>query len=226
MRGKKPKERKNYILRTENGTLVEVTREVYLEWYQSRRREKYQQEQKQKYGVCSLDVVQEGSFAKTSISQEGQPEEMAVRSECLKKLKESLGQLPEQEALYVLEILMKKFVLYQKVSIQKMDAITRATLETLPIKNLNVSDIYIVKDNEISHSFYLYFHSRYALEPFLCVVYDNDTDRLYSNCAMLEMYITILHGIDVGEIETDSIKYHNYLNTLYSYNECKKETEY
>ncbi len=26
MRGKKPKERKNYILRTENGTLVEVTR--------------------------------------------------------------------------------------------------------------------------------------------------------------------------------------------------------
>ncbi|MFQ9889931.1 MAG: hypothetical protein ACLRWM_05920 [Streptococcus sp.] len=39
MRGKKPKERKNYILRTENGTLVEVTREVYLEWYQSRRRE-------------------------------------------------------------------------------------------------------------------------------------------------------------------------------------------
>ena len=42
----------------------------------------------------------------------------------------------------------------------------------------------------------------------------------------IEMYITILHGIDVGEIETDSIKYHNYLNTLYSYNECKKETEY
>ena len=133
---------------------------------------------------------------------------------------------PYKKTRDVLEILMKKFVLYQKVSIQKMDAITRATLETLPIKNLNVSDIYIVKDNEISHSFYLYFHSRYALEPFLCVVYDNDTDRLYSNCAMLEMYITILHGIDVGEIETDSIKYHNYLNTLYSYNECKKETEY
>ena len=117
---------------------------------------------------------------------------------------------PYKKTRDVLEILMKKFVLYQKVSIQKMDAITRATLETLPIKNLNVSDIYIVKDNEISHSFYLYFHSRYALEPFLCVVYDNDTDRLYSNCAMLEMYITILHGIDVGEIETDSIKYHNY----------------
>ena len=101
MRGKKPKERKNYILRTENGTLVEVTREVYLEWYQSRRREKYQKEQKQKYGVCSLEVVQEGSFVKTSMLQEGQPEEMAVRSECLKKLKESLEQLPEQEAYLI-----------------------------------------------------------------------------------------------------------------------------
>ena len=109
MRGKKPKERKNYILRTENGTLVEVTREVYLEWYQSRRREKYQQEQKQKYGVCSLDVVQEGSFAKTYISQEGQPEEMAVRSECLKKLKESLEQLPEQEA-YLIYLLFFEFL--------------------------------------------------------------------------------------------------------------------
>ena len=29
MRGKKPKERKNYILRTENGTLVEVTSVLY-----------------------------------------------------------------------------------------------------------------------------------------------------------------------------------------------------
>lgn len=50
---------------------------------------------------------------------------------------------PYKKTRDVLEILMKKFVLYQKVSIQKMDAITRATLETLPIKNLNVSDIYI-----------------------------------------------------------------------------------
>lgn len=42
MRGKKPKERKSYVLRMGDGTLVEVTREVYLEWYQSRRRERYQ----------------------------------------------------------------------------------------------------------------------------------------------------------------------------------------
>ena len=43
MRGKKPKERQRYVLRV-NETLVEVTRDVYLAWYQSRRKERYQLE--------------------------------------------------------------------------------------------------------------------------------------------------------------------------------------
>ncbi len=34
MRGRKPKERESYMLRMGDGSLVEVTREVYLEWYQ------------------------------------------------------------------------------------------------------------------------------------------------------------------------------------------------
>lgn len=46
MRGKRPKERRCYVLRTSDGIVVEVTREVYLEWYQSRRRERYQNEKK------------------------------------------------------------------------------------------------------------------------------------------------------------------------------------
>ena len=56
MRGKKPKEREQYVLYIE-GFLVEVTKEVYLEWYQSRRREKYQTEKQKKHGVCSLDAI-------------------------------------------------------------------------------------------------------------------------------------------------------------------------
>lgn len=47
MRGKKPKERERYVLYI-NDSLVEVTKEVYLEWYQSRRREKYQIEKQKK----------------------------------------------------------------------------------------------------------------------------------------------------------------------------------
>lgn len=61
-RGKKPKEREKYILRVQNGELLEVTREVYLEWYQSKRREKYQRERDQKYGVCSLNAMEEAGM--------------------------------------------------------------------------------------------------------------------------------------------------------------------
>ena len=43
MPGKKPKERQRYMLRI-NDTLVEVTREVYLAWYQAGRKERCQVE--------------------------------------------------------------------------------------------------------------------------------------------------------------------------------------
>ena len=53
MPGKKPKERQRYMLRI-NDTLVEVTREVYLAWYQAGRKERYQVEKMQRHGVLSL----------------------------------------------------------------------------------------------------------------------------------------------------------------------------
>ena len=55
MSGKKPKERQRYMLRV-NDTLVEVTRAVYLAWYQAGRKERYQVEKMQRYGVCSMAV--------------------------------------------------------------------------------------------------------------------------------------------------------------------------
>lgn len=57
MRGKQPKERDHYMLRMADGTLVDVSREVYLEWYRSRRRERYQKERNPKQGICSLDSL-------------------------------------------------------------------------------------------------------------------------------------------------------------------------
>ena len=47
MPGKKPKERQRYMLRI-NDTFVEVTREVYLAWYQAGRKERYQVEKMQR----------------------------------------------------------------------------------------------------------------------------------------------------------------------------------
>lgn len=102
MRGKKPKERKCYILCMGDGMLIEVTREVYLEWYQSRRRERYQQEQKQKYGVCSLEELEERGMPVISVTDS--LEETAMKKICVDKLKAVMDNLPEED-MYLLYLL-------------------------------------------------------------------------------------------------------------------------
>lgn len=102
MRGKKPKERKSYVLRMGDGTLVEVTREVYLEWYQSRRREKYQEERSRKNRVCSLEQLEEN--VGIAIPVRDSLEETAIRKMCIEKLREVIDNLPEVDA-YLLYLL-------------------------------------------------------------------------------------------------------------------------
>ena len=97
MRGRKPKERKSYVLRGNDGTLVEVTREVYLEWHQSRRRERYQDEKKKKYGVCSLDGMEEKGCC--SYEPEGSLEQTAIKNIFVEKIRMALDELPEDEAI-------------------------------------------------------------------------------------------------------------------------------
>ena len=102
MRGKRPKERKCYILRAGDGTVVEVTREVYLEWYQSRRRERYQNEKKQKYGVFSLEALSEKGILPDGRADS--PEEMVIRELCVEKLRSVIEDLTEADA-YLLYLL-------------------------------------------------------------------------------------------------------------------------
>ena len=99
MRGKQPKERDHYVLRMADGTLVDVTREVYLEWYQSRRRERYQTEQSRKHGICSLDGLEgrengSGHFRDVA---EGL-EETVLRNICRDKVRGVLEKLPAEDA--------------------------------------------------------------------------------------------------------------------------------
>ena len=99
MRGKKPFERDKYVLRADSGTFVEVTRKVYLEWHRAGRRERYQMEKKRAHGVCSLEPSGENIHsAIPGRYWENTPEENAVRSASMEKLRESLARLPEQDA--------------------------------------------------------------------------------------------------------------------------------
>ena len=114
MRGKKPKERERYVIRMGDGTLVEVNREIYLEWYQSERRERYQRERDRKYEVCSIEGLHEkGYFPEQSICTVDVTQEAVLRNECRDKLENALKSLPEQDAqlvhlLYFEEITVKK----------------------------------------------------------------------------------------------------------------------
>ena len=94
MRGKKPKERQRYVLRV-NETLVEVTRDVYLAWYQSRRKERYQLEKMQKNGVCGIEKVEETSY--NSYLHILSPEEIVIRVSEIQELQEALKYLSEEE---------------------------------------------------------------------------------------------------------------------------------
>ena len=96
MRGKTPKERDKYVIRMGDGILVEVSREVYLEWHRSRRRERYQRERDRKYGVCSLEELEEkGRFPEKLVGDMTQ--ETVFYRVCMDKLWDILKKMPEQD---------------------------------------------------------------------------------------------------------------------------------
>lgn len=126
MRGKRPKERKGYLVQMGNGSLVEVARDVYLEWYQSRRREKYQMERNRKYGVCSLDEIEEkGGFIKKDGYMINEPEEKTIKKICIEKLWEGLESLPEQDA-YLIHLLF-----FEEVTIKDAAQICGCSRKTI-----------------------------------------------------------------------------------------------
>ena len=114
MRGKEPKKREKYIIRMGDGTLVEVNREIYLEWYRSERRERYQKERDRKHGLCSIDKFHEkGYFPEQSIFASDTTQEAVLRNEYRIRLENALKNLPEQDTcllkiLYFEEITVKK----------------------------------------------------------------------------------------------------------------------
>lgn len=126
MRGRKPKERNKYLIRLGDGTLVEVNREVYLEWYQSERRERYQRERDRKYGVCSIEKLQErGYFPEQSIYAGDMTQEAALRNECWDRLENALKKLPEQDARLV------QFLYFEEMTVKEAAEIFGCSRKTI-----------------------------------------------------------------------------------------------
>ena len=106
MPGKKPKERQRYMLRV-NDTLVEVTRAVYLAWYQAGRKERYQVEKMQRHGVCSMEELQEKGYdCSFSVLS---PEEIIIRLSEIQELEEALGYLTKEDAELITLLFFEEF---------------------------------------------------------------------------------------------------------------------
>lgn len=126
MRGKKPKEREKYVIRLGDGTLVEVNREIYLEWYRSKRKERYQKERDRKYGLCSIDKLHEkGYFPEQSIYARDMTQEAALRNECRNKLENALKNLPEEDARLI------RFLYFEEITVKKAADIFNCSRKTI-----------------------------------------------------------------------------------------------
>lgn len=126
MRGKKPKEREKYLIRLGDGSLVEVKREIYLEWYQSERRERYQKERDRKYGLCSIEKLHEkGYFPEQSVYAGDMTQEAALRNECWNRLENALKKLPKQDA-YLLKLLY-----FEEITVKKAADIFKCSRKTI-----------------------------------------------------------------------------------------------
>ena len=126
MRGKKPKEREKYVIRLGDGTLVEVNREIYLEWYRSERRERYQKERDRKYGLCSIDKLHEkGYFPEQSIFASDTTQEAVLKNDYQQKLENALKNLTEQD------IRLLKLLYFEETSVKRVAEIFGCSRKTI-----------------------------------------------------------------------------------------------
>lgn len=135
MRGKRPKERKWYVLRTSDGTVVEVTREVYLEWYQSRRRERYQNEKKQKYSVSSFEALSEKGMILNGM--EDSLEDTVIRKICVEKLQSVMEELAEADAYLLYLLFFEEVTIKEAAQLCGCNRKTIANRRKRILNNLN-----------------------------------------------------------------------------------------
>lgn len=96
--------KEKYYIKIQND-LVEVTREVYLEYYRAVRRERAQKEKDQKHGVLSYDALDaEGRLGSELLSYSVNIEDLVSTSLMCEKLHQCLAHLPapERELLFAI----------------------------------------------------------------------------------------------------------------------------
>lgn len=95
------------------------------------------------------------------------------------------------------------------------------------IKNLlNVVDdskikfkIFRLEENYQTKKFYQYYNDRFYGNLRVYVYHEVFTDKLFSNCELFELKLSLLRGVDKLEIQNETRNYIEYLNNCYLYYE-------
>lgn len=144
MRGKKPKEREKYVIRLGDGTLVEVCRDIYLEWYRSERRERYQKERDRKHGVRSLEgLAERGCFFETG-EMENVTEETALKNIESGNLWSAIRKLPEQDAQMI------RLLYFEGLTVKEAAEVSGCSRKSVENKRKKILRelLYLMGDNE------------------------------------------------------------------------------
>lgn len=134
--------------------------------------------------------------------------------------------LGKRSAREVIENLKENYKMLLICDIEKLDDIARLKIEEfkdlIDANNNNfkgdyIFDIYQLTHNIHTNKFYKYYHDRFEGNNEIYIYHETKTEKLFSNCDLLELKLTILSGIDEFDVQNDTREYLSYLNDCYQY---------
>lgn len=125
----------------------------------------------------------------------------------------------------VIDFINKEYGITLISNLDELDAIGKSKIDELKFLLQNKDDICIkefqfeifrLDKGILTDKFYLYYHDRYQ-DGLIYVYHESQTDKLFSNCSLLELKLLILSGLEKSDVENETREYFSYLNTCYHY---------
>jgi len=125
----------------------------------------------------------------------------------------------------VIDLINKEYGITFISTLDELDAIGKSKIDELKFLLQNNDDMCIkefqfetfrLEKGILTDNFYTYYHDRYQ-DGQIYIYHELQTDKLFSNCSLLELKLIILAGIEKSNIENETREYFSYLNTCYHY---------
>lgn len=132
--------------------------------------------------------------------------------------------VPKRSNEDIIDDLQKSFTI-EIIELSKLDDLAYSTLKNEYFNTLETETIIIWKliRNSSSEIFYKAFYKNYHKDILIYLIFEKNFKKFFSNCSLLQSYITICQGVDQIDIMNETSSFRGYLNTLYLYHQCLYE---